>query len=158
MSDSHREQQIMLKVWHGSIFRILAHCQGNPPVTLTKSQWYGALIFHLKTAQHKLLNKQLSFQWPEMPWHSCNVNVMYITSGMQCGTFMTQSIFSKFLIARLCFLVNSKFCLLYVHHCICVFSISILYCIWPFSNGPRQSFFEVPVHHNCWCSDAERYG
>ena len=51
----------------------------------------------LKIVQHKLLNKQLSFQWHAMSWRSCNINVMYITGGMQCGTFMAQSIFSKFL-------------------------------------------------------------
>ena len=69
---------ISVPLWGESAgLALVAVCEGNPPV-MVDSLHKGPLmrIFHISVVSLKMLNKQSSCQWCEMPCHSRNITVM----------------------------------------------------------------------------------
>ena len=65
----------------GTLFALLALCEGNPPVV-------GGFTKRASNTEHfvslnRLVNKQLTCRWFDTPWRSCDVIVMSVTINVQ---------------------------------------------------------------------------
>ena len=69
--------------WHGNVFHLMGPLwRGSTSdqwIPWWRGQWRRYLMLSLFIILNNLLNKQLSYMWFGMPWHSCDITIVINT-------------------------------------------------------------------------------